>query len=648
MTRITGEVGEQMSAIMADRLVRAFPGTAIIGDKALARLTKQERDDPLANDADAGLLSAATMKQAQCPLRWPGVRDALSATHPVAKKLAAKLADLGDALPAPDERTVDRLSTIDGFARTGRIVTITGVPVPAGSRQTALFVVLRWHPLFSPVADPMRVYTGDTGYDAAHVTDEMQSAILLVSTAIYRDQLSKLQISAPALFVAVWMREFESAERLTENCAESHLPQPYPRSRLNRRECLLLSASLMSEHERGFDILEALKFEGGVTKASIKQALKGCSTMTGVYIHGDETHRHIAGSVAHVRVLHPTMNAEDARARGDVIFEAAKSAIWQAELHATQVQRVTTVAGNKPARFFLGIEPVKLMPVQLIQMQENVIRHEGEFWLRDRGDGATITGEHLGGKVMKLAIIATASICPHTAAAMLGNKDDDPTAELWKRRHIRPLVSNPDLEFELAEAARIAEEDKLYDPRTTGVPIVPYTDDDQVAFKYPYEQARRRAETCSFPVGEVGWTQGFRFDAWRQPDAEIDFLRRCSEYIRYDPSLDPAKRAPVQKVQGTRQKGAKAKKSVDLPTQHLLERIQNFFRPQFDRLQIPRLTKDYEERADSKMLEALLREIALLLPAISPITDDPNHFERIWADVDAPLVRSRIDNDWNR
>ncbi len=648
MTRTTGEVGEQMSAIMADRLARAFPGTAIIGDKALARLTQQERDDALANDADAGLLSAATMKQAKRPLRWPGVRDALSATHPVAEKLAAKLADLGDAVPDPDEKTVDRLSAIDGFARTGRIVTIAGVPVPAGSRQTALFVVLRWHPLFSPVADPMRVYTGDTGYDAAHVTDEMQSAILLVSTAIYRDQLSKLQVSAPALFVAIWMREFESAERLTENCAESHLPQPYPRSRLNRRECLLLSASLMSEHERGFDILEALKFEGGVTKASIKQALKGCSTMTGVYIYGDETHRHLAGSVAHVRVLHPTMNADDARNRGDVIFEAAKSGTKQAELHATQLQRVTTVAGNKPARFFLGVEPVKLLPAQLIQMHENVIKHEREFWLRNRGENATITGEHLGGQVMKLATISTASICPYTAAAMLGEMEDDPTTELWKHRFIQPLISNPELQSGPAKAARVEQDRDLFDPSETKIPYVPYTRDDEVAFKYPYEQARRRAETCSFPIGEGGWTQGFRFDAWRQPDAEIDFLRRCSEYIRYDPSLDPAKRAPVQKVQGTRQKGAKAKKPVDLPTQHLLERIQDFFRPQFDRLQIPRLTKDHEDRADSRLLEALLHEIALMLPALSPITDDPNHFERIWADVDAPCVRDRVDNDWNR
>lgn len=647
MTRITGEEGEQMPAIMAQPLARAFPGMMVFGHRALARLPEGERIAVLEDDADGGLLSGTALNQATLAMRWPGVRDPLTATHPVTEVLAARLAGLGETVPDPDQAVVDRLAAIDGFDRAGRIVTIHGVPVPAGAPQTALFVVLRWRPLFSPVADPTRIYAGDTTYDAAHVTDEMQSAILLVSTAVYRDQLIKLQFSAPELFAAIWMRRFDDAERLTNTLDDTRLPQPYPRSRLGRRECLMLSASLMSEHERGFDILEALKFEGGVTKASIKQALKACSSMTGVYATNDATYRHLAGSVAHVRVLHPTMNAQAARNRGDVIFEAARSGIGQATLHATQAQRVTPVAGDKPARFFLGVEPVKLLPVHLIQMQDNMVRHEGEFWLRDRGAGATITGEHLGGKVMKLAIIATAPICPHTAAAMLGNVDDDPTTDLWKHQFIRPLTSNPEMEFYLAESARAAEDEGLFDPSETKVPFVPYTDDDRSVFKSSYEQARRRAETCSAPIDKAGWTQGFRFDAWRQPDAEVAFLRQCSEYIRYDPELDPVNRAPTQQVQGSRRKGAKAKKTVDLPTQHLLERIQDFFRPQFDRLQIPRLTRDHEDRAESRLLESLLHEIALMLPALSPITDDPNHFERIWADVDAPAVRNRVVNDWN-
>ena len=647
MTRITGEEGEQMPAGVAEPLARAFPGTMVVGHRALARLPEQERKAALDNDDDAGLLSDATLNQANLAMRWPGVRDPLTVTHPVTEALAAKLAGLGEKVPAPDQQVVDRLGAVDGFARTGPIVTIHGVPVPAGVLQTALFVVLRWRPLFSPLTDPVRIYTGETAYDAAHVTDEMQAAFLLVTTAVYRDQLIKLQVWAPHLFVAIWMREFDVAEHLVTTIADTLLPQPYPRSRLDRRECLMVSASLMSEHERGFELLDALKFEGGVTKASIKQALKACSSMTGVYAGGDATHRHLAGSVVHVRVLHPTMNTHPARDRGDVVFESAKHGIEQAELHATQAQRVTPVAGQKPARFFLGVEPVKLLPVQLIQMHENVVRHEGEFWLRDRGDGATITEEHLGGKVMKLATIVTSWICPYTAAAMLGDKKNDPTTELWKRRFIRPLISNPKMEFDLAEAARREEDRKLFHPSATKVPVVRFTDDDRDLFKYPYEQARRRAEACSKPIGQPGWTQGFRFDAWRHRDAEIAFLRQCCEYVQYDPNLDPAKRAPGQQVQGSRQKGVKAKKEVDLPTQHLLERIQDFFRVQFDRLQIPRLTKGHENRADSRLLEALLREIALLLPALSPITDDPNHFERIWADVDAPGVRSRVDDDWN-
>lgn len=647
MTKITGEPGEQMPATMANPLGSAFSGVKVIADKALARLPDQEREAALADDADAGLLSAATLDRAGHPVRWPGVRDPLTASHPVVEKLVMKLAKLGEAVPAPDPVVIDRLAAIEGFAVAGRIASIHGVPVPAGEPQTALFVVLRWRPLFSPLADPTRVYAGDKEYDAAHVTDELQTAILLISTATHRNQLIKLQMSAPDLFVAIWMREFRAAEQLANAVPETRLPKPYERSRLDRRQCLMLSATLMTEHERGFDILEALKFEGGVTKTSIKAALKACSTMTGVYAVDNATGQHLAGSVAHVRVLHPTMNDRVSRVRGDVIFEAAKSGIEQAKVHATQAQRVTTVAGHKPGRFFLGVEPVKLLPVQLIQMQENVINYEKEFWLRDRGDDATITDEKLSGKLMKLAIIVTSNICPQTAAAMLGHPGENTKTDLWKHRFIRTLVSNPVMEFEIAEAERLAEEKGLFDPSKTKVHFVPYARGDQDDFKYPFEQARRRAKACSKPVGEHGWTQGFRPDAWRQPEAEIEFLRQCCRYIQYDPKLDPANRAPGQQVQGTRQKGAKGKKPVDLPTRHLLERIQDFFRSQFDRLQVPELTKDFENRADFRMREALLCEIALMLPALSPITDDPNHFERLWADVDSPPVRDRVETDWN-
>lgn len=64
----------------------------------------------------------------------------------------------------------------------------------------------------------------------------------------------------------------------------------------------------MNEFERLFEIIDTVKVDGGVTRQSIDKALKSSASLSALHAASDATSRFLAGSVAHVRSLHPTMN----------------------------------------------------------------------------------------------------------------------------------------------------------------------------------------------------------------------------------------------------------------------------------------------------------------------------------------------------
>ncbi|WP_197465529.1 hypothetical protein, partial [Erythrobacter sp. HI0063] len=39
-------------------------------------------------------------------------------------------------------------------------------------------------------------------------------------------------------------------------------------------------------------------------------------------------------------------------------------------------------------------------------------------------------------------------------------------------------------------------------------------------------------------IGKPGWTRGAYHRAWFEPEAEVEFLRKCSNFILYDEKLD--------------------------------------------------------------------------------------------------------------
>ncbi len=277
-----------------------------------------------------------------------------------------------------------------------------------------------------------------------------------------------------------------------------------------------------------------------------------------------------------------------------------------------------------------------------------LIAHEGQFWLGARGRLDPFKG-NFATRLMSLAVIGASTICVPTARAMM-HDDGLLLDSLWLRRDVAPLVRNPALEDGLAKAEKRRDDVNIHDAAVTKVPRPACALGDSETFKSGYAGACHRAKLCSAPVGKPGWPQGFRPDAWRQPLAEVEFLRSCCRYVRYDEKHVPARDRWNRIAAASGPVIGPPKTAIDvrtgLPRQHMLERVQDLFRPWFDRLQVAEETKGAEGSDAWLRREALIREIVLLLPALSAITDDPYLNERFWVDRTAAKVKIAVQGAW--
>ena len=648
--------GEELTAATATGMVYPFRGAWGATQRLANHPGGWFADGP---DLEAELVPATEMQRAaNDAIRFPGLRDILVIGHLVVENLAAKLAVDRDRIPSPEQPIVTELSKLDGFAFDGIIVTIHGVPVPAGRRQTDYYVVLRWRPLYSPFALPHLIYSRDPAevrptdraalgiaededvecihlvdHDARHCTDETQLSLLMFSTALHRDNLVALQTANPALFVALWRRDFDTAWKLGRRMKSADLPASNLRSRIRSRlRRLIYGTALISEWERLFEVIDTLKVEKGVTRDGVKALLLGTSTLTGVALV--ETEEFVAGAAAHTRALHPTMDQANADRpdRSAAAFEG--SAIFRSRCHA-----IRHVAGGMPVRYFLGVEPGMLALVALVHMVEDVKRLEDDH--RQPGRAGLGTFDRQDTASVELAVLITSNLCLPTARtilqreAKLGGSDDG-----WARAVVPTLIDNPRLRNQVEAMAHKA-----------GIawPIPSNADCDRKRRSSPYEQAVKRAGLCAFPVGQPGWTQGFRFEAWLRPDAELAFLRKCCRYIQYDPAQAASRDAHLaEHFPDSADAEADAMTSnATLPRQHPLECIQDLFRRFFDRLQVAELVANRASAPSRAKREAILREVAPLFAAVSPITVDPYLNERMLAPPSEAQQRLAREVLWN-
>ena len=662
MTAYTGPmIGEDADTRTADALTVAFCGAFV---SAVPRLAAQF-PELLADDPNERLVSTAAMAQAECgAVRPPGIRDIWVAGHPDVTRLQGRIDADRARIPAPDPAIVEGLSAFDGFTMDGSIVSLAGVPFPAGRRQVEYFMVQRYFALYSPQAlahlvycrDPSAITPADRAtlrigkdekpslihvidYDARHVTDDVQRSLLTYSTAIHRDNLVALQTTNLPLFVALWRRDMDSAKILARRSPQRTLPPSNPKSRIrSHAKRLLIGASLMNEYERTFEVIGAIGSGHGVTRQSI-DALRTTTAMTPVQTVSAATRAFVMGAVAHTRALHPTMNVNTGPATDDPVADRIRDAFANNRAYTSWVTRIRWISKHDmPAAYFLGVEAEMLAAVALIQMIENMERHE-KGYASPGCKGRDLRDMERRACVVELATIITANICPTSARGILRDRANagGGTDAGWLAVVPASLIDNPTLREEVEWLFKKSYESTLalHGPFESDGD----SDGERKRHSSPYDRATARAARCAFPIGHPGWTMGFRFEAWLCPDAEYAFLRKCCRYGQYDPALAAKWDDIIAKHAKSLCKGGETTTVVaaltGLPRPHPRERILDMFRPLFDLLQVTELAPIDETAAQNRWREAAIREVALLLAAVSPVTLDPHLSERLLAAIDA-------------
>lgn len=279
-------------------------------------------------------------------------------------------------------------------------------------------------------------------------------------------------------------------------------------------------------------------------------------------------------------------------------------------------------------------------------------QYENGFWLRGKRDNVPDTDDERRALVVELAVVITGNICLPTARSMLPPGTTDmvlaargtPRSDKeWREAVIPTLIRNPALADQVEALAY-----------KTGIawPVPDNADCDRPRHSSPYDRAMKRALGLK-ALDQPGWTQGFLFEAWLRPNAELAFLRKCCRYIRYDQTQADKRDAWNATLAQVAHRDGRPVTATDiatgLPRQNPVERIQDLFRDPFDRMQVAdgasdRALTTARQRA---WREAVIAEVAALLPAVSPITLDPQLAERWWRDLDEDLVSIATGGAWN-
>ncbi len=669
MTACTGPMlGEDADTRTADALAIALCGVLVTAAPRLASAFPEL----VAGDPNAGLLSQAALKEAgQAATRMAGIRDIWVVGHPDVTRLQARLDADRARIPAPDPIIVAKLQALENFAIDGAIVSIDGVPLPVGEPQIAYYMGQRYFPLFSPQALPHLIYRRNphaitpadhkalqvrkgakpalihlVDYDARHVTDDVQRSLLTYDTAMHRDNLVAVQKTNLPLFIALWRRDMETAKTMALRTPQAMLPPSNPTSRIrSHAKRLLIGTSLMNEYERLFEVIGAIGASGGVTRQSV-DALLATTALTPVQPVSAATRTFVAGAIAHTRALHPSMNDDAGPATGDPVEDGIRDAFANTRAYTSWVKRIRWISKQMPALHFLGVEAEMIAAVALIHMIENMERPEGRY-ANPGCKGGTLRDMERRARVVELATIITANICPASARGILRDRADEggSTDAGWLAAVPTSLVDNPTLREEVEALFEQAH------GLTGALPEPAPSDGERKRRSSPYDRAMARAKRCAFPVNHPGWTMGFRFEAWLRPDAEHAFLRQCCGYVQYDPALAAKRDALAAEIAGPPCEEGTMTTLADIPTglprQHPLERIQDLFRRLFDLMQVADLVDPRATVAERRWREAAIREVAPLLAGVSPVTLDPQLCERLWETIDPLRQRIAADGAWN-
>ncbi len=613
--------------------------------------------------------------------RLPGIRSKLTKSDPVVIRLMKKLEKKSKEIPAPDERAAEDLSKFPGYTRCGRLILINGVPIPTGKEQIKFFTILRWRPLFSPLAEMNLLYHRDPAsispadqyhfniekiidpdrheefqlktyhlieYDARHCTDEALQSSLMYCAKTHYQNLKALQANNPALFMAVWLRDFDQIKVLARHKQLECLVKADPRALKlrNNRTRLMVGSAIMDEFERVFEVFGEIKHDHNVTWQAVETTLARSSSLQDLNPDASRTDLFIKGFSASTRVLHSTMNNPNgpSTSQSSSIY-LSRNAVENSCCNKKKKTRIRWLDGpngrEMPALTYMGMEPQFLVTAAIINMVKCLNAFDGDFELRGKRDESREKKLSSGQLVSELAIVIASVISAATARTINAPIAGKITDIAWLELVLPTVIFNPDLRDE-AEKLRI-EDDQ--DPCTADCD----PEATRSLHKSHYEKATLRADNIP-NIGKPGWTQGFYFLAWINDKAEHAFLRKCCRFVKHS-EKHSHKRHQYNVALSHINMPNGAAVTIDmiptgLPRQHPVERIHDQFRTYFDEFQYPDLVPKKATRDQRARLNKFVGEAALQMPAVSPITLDPYLNEKLLLSRDPIKEAIAVQGAW--
>ncbi|MEL7739074.1 hypothetical protein AAG614_11880 [Citromicrobium bathyomarinum] len=577
--------------------------------------------------------------------RLAGMREPWTAGDPEVARFQAEVLKSGKPIPPPDYAFMERLRGLGEIEQSGNLVTCNGIPIPVGEGQIKYFVEIRW----PYVRDKLLVYANH--HKDVSVSYDCLESLLTYSPRIHCENLIQLQKHNPALFWAVWRRDFRamrknlskvdrqelrkwlvSAENLKKRDHRGERPINEKRIRGPLSDPgfrLKCGTALLSELERLCEILACLHRSCAVTREEIKRFLKTSTPSKDVVESDKPVAVYLAGSAAQIRGSHSSMNRHKESKHSDPDLASIKTIFKNTVAYESDNPRLSMPFRGKPALYFIGIEQELIPLAAILMLVDNMKRIEGDYRRRrEKGASGRVVIEN---EAVRLAAIIAAHVHARWARALLNSLSNAENDEDWLEGGMpgKPLAKRKE-----GELKKLEETDRP-----------PVGDRNHTRL---YARAQERVDQLP-KVFEPGWSRGFFFEAWMQPIPEVFFLQNCATLQRFSRKGRVAHDRQMEKTAVLPFDGFSGKADTTwtgLPKENPVETQHNRMRPFINQIQGPDKMGPRFEKWFNRERRILVAEVGKVFPAVTPFTLDPHLHDQITVPIDERLIEFAVEGAW--
>lgn len=578
--------------------------------------------------------------------RLAGMRLPWTPGDPEVLRFKKELVRSATPIARPDQALLEALGSLGKIEQFGNLVTCDGIPIPVGEGQIKQFVAARW-----PYVGENLLVNASNRKDLA-ISHDCHEGLLAYSPRIHCENLIQLQKHHPALFWAVWRRDFKAIRRIlwkvkraqlqgwlvsAENLKRRDRQGQRPINEKRIREVLsdpamrlMCGTAVLSELERLCEILACLNRYKTITREGIKRCLKESTSIKEIIESDKPGAIYLAGAVAQIRGSHPSMNKFEARGHGDPKLRTIDQIVKNTTAYGSDKPRLSTPFGKKPALYFIGVEQELIPLVAIIMLVDNLKGLEGSFrHRREKGSTSEVAIEN---DVVRFAAVIAAHVHTRWARALLNSLSEAENNREWLEAGMPGKLKKTH-----------TQEDK---PRKLEAIERPFVGDRN--HTRLYGRARERIEQLP-KVFEPGWTRGFFFQAWMQSSPEASFLKKCATLQSFSRKGLTAHKARMKKTMADpipKFTGSAKTTWTGLPTENPVETQHNRMRPFIEQLQGPDKIDPRFRKHFFRERDIIVSEVGMLFAAVTPFTLDPCLHEQITTKIEDNVARFAVEAAW--